>query len=327
MSVLKYLSWENFASTVFVRGQQRVHRATDSPSIEIFGDGVRNRIGIWLEVPVGTQIPQEIASLAFITAQTLTRNGLVVLEVATATPSLFRQFYHFAVAVAERVIVEKSQPLEAIILELQCFTDLMEAKSFLAIERQIGLLGELVFLQYLLVKEGVDALDAWLGPLGEPHDFRVKNREFEVKTTVATHRIHTIHGTEQLVPSEGCTLYLLSVLLGPAGMSDGFSLADKVSQVSNYLTLTPRRLTQFETALGTTGYREDDRVHYARRFALRRPIGLVRVDNSFPAITRPTIQAALGPLASRIEALQYDVNVEGLEHEDGTEEFTLAIMG
>lgn len=327
MSAPEYLSWENFASTVFVRGQQRVHRVTDSPGIDIFGDGVRNRMGIWLEVPAGTQIPQEIASLAFITAQTLTRNGLVVLEVATTNPSLFRQFYHFAVAVAERVLVEKIQPLEAITLELQCFTDLVEPRSFLGIERQIGLLGELVFLQYLLLKEGSDALDTWLGPMGEPHDFRVKNREFEVKTTVATHRIHTIHGPEQLVPSEGCTLYLMSVLLGPAGTSEGFSLADKVSQVSTYLALTPTRLTQLETALGASGYREEDRVHYARRFALRRPIGLVRVDSSFPAITRPTIQAALGPLASRIEALQYDVNVEGLEHEDGTEEFTLAIMG
>jgi hypothetical protein len=35
----------------------------------------------------------------------------------------------------------------------------------------------------------------------------------------------------------------------------------------------------------------------------------------------------LGPLATRVEALQYDVNVEGLEHEDGTVEFDAAITG
>lgn len=111
---------------------------TDSPSIDISGDVVRNRIGIWLEVPAGTQIPQEIASLTFIAAQTFARKELVVGEVATTTPSLSRQFCHFAVVVAERVLVEKIQLLEAITLELQCFTDLVESRSFFQLNDRSG---------------------------------------------------------------------------------------------------------------------------------------------------------------------------------------------
>jgi hypothetical protein len=327
MSSPHHLSWENFRSTVFVRGQQRVHRVTDSPYIEVFGDGIHNRIGIWLEVASDTAIPSEMSKLAFITSRTFNQKGRVLLEVATSTTSINRQFYHFAIAVAERVIVEKCAPIDAVGLELQCFTDLLEEKSLLGLERQLGLLGELIFLERLVGKGGIGALDSWLGPMGEPHDFRFQALEFEVKTTVSPHRIHTIHGTEQLVPSKGCSLYLVSVLLGPAGVGDGFSLVDKIAQLSGQFALVPARLSQFTTALQACAFSDADRGHYTRQFAMRRPMGLVRVDNNFPALTRPTIQSALGPLAPRIESLQYDVSVEGLEYEDGTVEFNAVIPG
>lgn len=321
MSAAHQLSWENFRATVFIRGQQRVHRMVETPHIEVFGDGALNRIGIWLEIPVGAVTPPELSKLAFITTRTLNREGRELLEVATATPSLQRQFYHFAIAVAERVIVEKRPAAEAVSLELQCFTDLLEERPLLGTERQIGLLGELIFLERLIGKAGLGALEAWVGPAGEPHDFRLETAEFEVKTTVSTRRIHTIHGAEQLVPSKGCSLYLVSILLGPPGASKGFSLADKVSQLSNRFTPTSAQLAQFTTAVEACGFRNVDRVQYTRPFVLRRPLGLACVDKAFPAITRPTVQSALGPLASRIESLQYDVNVEGLEHEEGTAGF------
>lgn len=327
MSAAHHLSWENFRSTVFLHGQQRVHRVTDTPSIEVFGDGVMNRIGMWLEIGAGTSIPPELSKLAFISTRTFNQKGRFFLEVATATASLHRQFYHFAVAVTEGVIVDNRPAMEAVGLELQCFTDLMEEKPLLGTEREIGLVGELIFLEHLVAKGGVGLLDSWVGPMGEPHDFRLRSHEFEVKATVSPHRIHTIHGAEQLVPSEGCSLYLVSVLLGPPGASAGFSLAEKIDYLSGQFASTSGRLTQFTTALEACGFRTADSGHYTRRFAMRRAVGLIRVDSTFPAITRPIIQSALGPLAPRIEALQYDVNVDGLEHEEGTVEFEAAIPG
>lgn len=325
MSIPQQLSWENFRSTVFVRGDQRVHRVTESPDIEVFGDGVSNRIGIWIEIPPGTLISTELSKLALIATRTFDKEGRHLLEVSTDAASLHRQFYHFAVAVAERVIVEKCPAPEAVTSELQCFTELLEEKSILGTERQIGLLGELIFLERLILKNGIGALDSWIGPLGEPHDFRIQDREFEVKTTLAPQRTHTIHGTEQLVPSSACLLYLVSVLLGPPGVGDGFSLSEKVVRLTEKFNSVPTLHGRFEAALEGCGFHDADRAHYSRRFAMRRPIGLVRIDSSFPAITRMTIQNVLGPLAPRIESLQYDVSVEGLENEDGTDEFNLAL--
>src|SRR5262245_33217676 len=321
MSPINQLSWDNFRSTVLLSGQQRVHRMNDSPRIEVFGDGILNRVGIWLEMPSGTPVPPELSKLDLITAHTLSRQGRDFIEIATASPSLQRQFYHFAIAVAERVIVEKRPPQDAALLELRCFTDLLEEMSVLGIERQLGLLGELMFLARQVARTGLTALYSWVGPRCEPHDFRVATQEFEVKTTLSPRRIHTINGSEQLVASQGCSLFLVSILLGPPGAGVGFSLGDKVTQLATVFGPVAARLTQFENSLEQSGFRQADKDQYTRQFALRRPLALAAVDAAFPAITRSTVQQALGPLAPRVESLHYDIDVEGLEHEEGTPGF------
>jgi Putative PD-(D/E)XK family member, (DUF4420) len=325
---LRHLSWENFRATVLVSGQQRVHRVAAVPLIELFSDGNLNRIGILLETPADTVVPAELSRLTFITARTINRGTQLLLEISTSATSLQRQFYHFAVAVAERVIVEHLQPVAAVALELECFADLLTQTSLLGIEQQIGLLGELHFLQHLVTQLGArQALEAWLSPLPEPHDFRIQSREFEVKTTVAARRIHTIHGVEQLVPCSGCALFLVSVMLGPPGAAAGFSLADKVAVLSGLFAPLPALLGRFTAAVEARGFRPADAVQYTRRFVARRPMGLVAVDTAFPVISRPVIQQALGAQATRVESLQYDVNVDGLELEEGAAQFAATVLG
>lgn len=325
MTAPRYLSWENFKSTVLIAGEQRVHRVTDAPLVEVFGDGITNKIGLLVETASGSEIPAELSRLASVTLRELNHNGRNCIEVATSTASLFRQFYHFSVAVAERIIVEKRPPLEAVTLELRCFTDLLETKPLLALERQIGLIGELLFLERLIQKIGTRAVDGWIGWMSEPHDFRLAKLEFEVKTTISAQRIHTINGIEQLVPSKDCTLCLVSTVLGPPGAGGGFSLTRKVEELTGLLAGDLARLEQFNAALKGCEFRSEDSVHYSRLFAIRRPSAIIHVDAAFPAITRPGIQAVLGPPASRIEGVRYDVNVEGLEHEDGTPAFKSAL--
>jgi hypothetical protein len=322
VTLSRHLTWDNFNATVFVHGQQRVHRVVDNPNIEVFGDGVTNRLGIWIAVPPETMIPPELSKLSRIRVQVFDRDGRKYLEVATFSSSGDRHFYDLIVAIAERVVATGSTAVDAVRMELRCFEDLLEEKPLLGIERQIGLLGELIFLDHLIKKGGLGLAEAWTGPHGEPHDFRVKNREFEVKATVAPRRVHTINGSEQLVPSKDCALYLVSVLLGPAGSSTGFTLAQFVESLVTSLASSPAR---FDDSLLRSGYKHADSEHYGKKFTLRRPIGLVAVDNKFPAITRPTIQSALGALSQRVGHVQYEVDIDGLESEEGTQKFSEAI--
>src|SRR4051812_17834979 len=147
MKTKRHITWENFRSTIIVPGEQRVHRVSESPLVEIFSDSVNNRIGIWIQTNAATEIPPELLKLSSISLRLAERHGLQVLEVATSSRDLQRHFYHFAVALAEKVLLDKSSAIDAVLSEVQCFGAILEKKSLLSIERQIGLLGELLLLE------------------------------------------------------------------------------------------------------------------------------------------------------------------------------------
>ena len=84
---MRHLSWENFRSSVFVKNEQRVHRVSASPLVEIYADGVQNRIGVWLQASENSIIPEEILKLAFVSAQITKRNNLTVLEISNTSPT------------------------------------------------------------------------------------------------------------------------------------------------------------------------------------------------------------------------------------------------
>lgn len=325
MTQPKHLSWDNFRATVFVPGEKRMHRITDSPRIDVFGDGTTNRVGVVLEVASDVLLPPSISRLAFLDARLFTADGRHLLEVSTCKPSLHHEFYHLAAATAERVLIHSQQSVDAISAEVAAFAALLEERSLLGTEREVGLLGELLFLQKLISRRGLGMLDAWIGPTAEPHDFRADSHEFEVKTTLSPRRIHTINGAEQLVPSRGCDLYLVSIVLGPPGSDDGFSLGSTTAKLASVFALSQERKMRFEALLASCDFSIADAAHYTRKFVLRRPLAIVPVDASFPAITRPAIQQLLGPLAARVDSFRYDVSVDGLEHEEGTGAFDAAL--
>jgi hypothetical protein len=284
--------------------------------IEVFGDGSAGRVGLWVQVPGGTVVPESVQKLAFIRSVIALRGPISVMELSLTTPGLFRQFYYCALAVAERILENRTPAVEAVALELASFAELTEQKALLGIERQLGLLGELVVLERLVRRLGPDSLNAWVGPKREPHDFRLQETEFEVKTTSRPQRVHTIHGTEQLVPTDGCSLFILSVLLAPAGAADGISLADSADALRSLLSSSPDLSREFDAALSHSGFNDADRAHYLRRYVLRRPLAVVPVDARLPALTRVSILAMFGSESTRFEEVDYDLNVEGLEIED-----------
>lgn len=209
MSKPRHLSWENFRATIWHEGQQRSHRIGQKPSVEVFGDAINGRIGLLVQLAKNAEIPKEIDRLVFINGRILKRKNGYYLELATASQTLHRQFYQFATAVADRIIMECEVPLAAAVAELKCFDELLAPRSLLSLERQIGLLGELIVLERIIVSRGPAGADAWTGPQSEPHDFRLGQTELEVKTSSGTRRLHRIHGLDQMFPSTGMKLSLV----------------------------------------------------------------------------------------------------------------------
>lgn len=319
MTVIKHLSWPNFVATILVSGEQRAHRVSSHPDIQLFSDGAQHTIGLLAELPQSIELPPELTHLRSITVNTVRRGGKEYIEVSTSASSLFQQFYYFLLAVTERLSEAKTSVVDAIVDELVCFSDLLAQVGALSTERQVGLLGELLFLERLVKIFGDKAIQAWVGPQRQPHDFRLGNLELEVKTTTASRRVHTINSLEQLLPSAGSQLYLVSILLGPQGLGESISLRATAERLRETHFRGHAAKQDYDAGLKASGYSEADSRLYERHYSLRRPLAMTKVDGRFPQITRVSVDKTLGPLSPRIEALWYDVNVEGLaEEDDGT---------
>ena len=312
MSNQQHQSWSNFERNTIVEGEQRSSRICSRPDIQLYYDDSYGRLGLLIESEGEGSICPDIDLIAAMGCERASIEEKSYLRLWTSSRTHFQQFYALALSACDHVVVHGMAPEEAINHEVGGFRELLEQQQLLSIECQIGLVGELLVLSAVLQERGVNGFDAWLGPMKEPHDFLFGTFEVEVKTTLKTRRIHTIHGLKQLVPSPGFTLHVVSIMLGPAGDSEGLTLPSLILAVRSKLSGDQTRLKSFETCIRGLEYQDADARHYQRRHVLRNPAAVVPVDSQFPAVNSDAIEKALGAKASRVDNVQYDVNLEGL---------------
>ncbi|MFB4294554.1 PD-(D/E)XK motif protein [Nonomuraea sp. ATR24] len=94
---------------------------------------------------------------------------------------------------------------------------------------KVGLFAELAVLTSLVGADAGFSVDAWRGPLNEPHDFEAIGRCLEVKGMSATSDRILVHGLEQLNTHNGRPLDL--VLLRVVDDPNGRTIQDLVEQL------------------------------------------------------------------------------------------------
>lgn len=316
----RVLSWDNLRELI-ARGVPVAQPIPGAPLLELFIEAGGTRIG--LRAPVEHIEAPPPAQYADVRIQLVEVRGHPYVEIATSSRQLYHEFHALMTLTADLIQLEGVAPLTAISESLARWRQLVATSEGLTDEERLGLIGELWVLRRLLVVHGASALDAWVGPHGEPHDLRLQDREIEVKATRSPRRVHVISGFEQLSPSEGRRLFLLSLQLAPAGLQDQpLTLGDLVRVVEQLLERDRARLDVFRWLLRQqVGYRDDRDAHVEdERLVLRTPATLIPVDDSCPALTRDLL-TPLGERAHRIDAVRYTVDLEGLGDAEGTAPF------
>ncbi|HJX85706.1 MAG TPA: PD-(D/E)XK motif protein, partial [Candidatus Angelobacter sp.] len=249
-------------------------------------------------------------------------NRETYLRIYTNMRPLFPEFHTLISDIANAIQLEKKPPLQAIEQRLESWKVLLKSISLLSPERQLGLLGELWTLRRLISANGSNAVHMWTGPIKEAHDFRFGVYELEVKSTRNQRRIHTISTLEQLTVSPDRQLYVLSIQFSPSTGEATLSLKSLVSDIRILLDSDPAQLRKFNTLLENgCGYLDSHADHYDLRFQLRTTPHLIFVDEAFPRIQRAHIRETLGALENRVLDARYDLDLEGLGVEDGSNSF------
>jgi hypothetical protein len=251
------------------------------------------------------------------------RNGEHRLEIKTENPQLFEPFYGLILSIADRVQLDGEEVGRAVDDALMVWQGLLRKSTMLSAEKQLGLFGEIWFLNRLIQAQGPKALESWVGPRGQAHDFRIDLNEFEVKSTRAERRIHHISSVTQLVSSPGRALYLISLQFGAAGEGPGESLADRIAAVRLTIRgMDADAVSDFDELL-LNGYnlQPESEAWYPDKLILRSLPHLIPVLEDTPCLRPDDILAIPRREMERVQDLSYRLDVTGLGWADGSDEF------
>jgi hypothetical protein len=293
------------------------------PRISFFADAGGVRIGVRLALQ--SDAPTSVTNLAVILVQIIKIGDARYLEVSTNVRDLYRDFYLLLGELLNEIVTQGAEPATALKSALSRWQSLLRAAALLSDERQLGLFGELWTLDRIFRAAGPAALDAWVGPLRQDHDFRLAANEFEVKSTSATRRTHLINGIGQLTPSTNCSLYLVSLQFPLAGAS-GKTLSDLVANLEINLKSSSGATERFHQLLELVGFRSQDSQWYPTRRRLGGLPRIVPVVAGCPRLTRGALSDINPDYApDRIIDAHYRIDVDALGFEDGDPRF-LAIL-
>jgi hypothetical protein len=325
MLSLKKLTWDQLRREIDA-GHPGIHRIIGTPDIDVFVDDGACRIGIRVPVKKDYRL-KDTSPLAEVQIAVISVLDETFIQVSTASKQLYPEFVSFINSSVQRISSQPTDPESAIIETLKAWRTLLAPLAVMSEEQQVGLWGELYILKLML--NSVISANCWVGPQGEPHDFRAGTIELEIKTTRSLKRIHVISNLNQLTPTMGHKLFLISLQVAPAGTRGGENLSQMVNSICQQVALIEgaKEADDIREKIKNLGYREQHSGFYLGPFVLRNAPRVIFVDKTFPRITREYIEKIVGREASRIEDIQYRVDVEGLGSEIQPNILVLTVLG
>jgi hypothetical protein len=322
----RHLRWESFEPRIYA-GPPSIEAISGNPRVHLFIEPAGRRIGIRFFTRIGSVVPSPLTE---VTIREVGVGSETALEVTTENQDLYRDFYSLCCSIADRAQIEKQPVSSAVAKTLASWAALIRRKSLLSQERQIGLLGELLFLRRAAKSLSWNvAAHAWLGPDSEEHDFVLPSIDAEVKATSREQRIHMIGSLMQLQPKLKRKLQLVSVQLTQGGENkDAFSLSTMVASVLAAAGQADSLAAEsIRDQIRRQGWEDEDAPHYRTRYCLRAPLMTIDVSRDFPAITLKSLRSLGREAVSRIDHLTYSINVDSLGVLDGTKEFERTLFG
>ncbi len=184
--------------------------------------------------------------------------------------------------------------------------------EILSLEQQLGLFGELWFLQTWLAPKvsWAEAIRRWRAPLGSRHDFEWRGRSIEVKSTTSTRGlVHRINGVDQLDAPDAGELLLFSLRVREeAGATN--SLKVLVERCQAAVNGDPDSASMLDSRLSRAGYSPAHAAEYERRPLRVVEEGLYRVGPGFPRIVRAAFASGV---PAGVEHIGYQINLSGFE--------------
>lgn len=184
----------------------------------------------------------------------------------------------------------------------------------LTIDQQKGLIGELLFLSYILDNktDEIDNLSKWTSTERgfESKDFTMGSVGVEIKFSSSKQPRIRISNERQLDPESLDKLFLVLYSAEPV-KDKGISLNSMVENIRNKIKIADE-LKEFNVKLELIGYFDDDKDHYNNMYSIKK-IFVFEVASGFPRIVKSQLPLGVYDTSYSIEVSSiesYIVNIE-----------------
>ena len=170
----------------------------------------------------------------------------------------------------------------------------------LTIEQQKGLIGELLFFNYLLKnnKPSASILNAWTGADFEDKDFVFGSVGIEIKLTSSKHPKIKVTSERQL-DAENLDKFFLILYTTEEVKENGFSLHSLIEQTRQNISTNDERIF-FNERLLLLGYSDDDREYYNKMYSLKKTFNFI-IEADFPKIVKSQLPLGIYNTSYSIE--------------------------
>lgn len=286
-------------------GQHLVRPILGTPPARLDISPASDRLS--LEIAWDGEQPPSIDGYEHISTGLVYHSGINWAVLTIDGTSLFSEGYPLLRYVADAVQEEGIPFSAAVPRALSRYHQLLAREGNLRIEREVGLIGELLVLRSLMKSiGGAGALASWRGgDQDEEHDFGLADDDIEVKTTRSESRTHMIGSLNQLRANSSRDLWLASIQLTAGGQA-GATLLELAGQIEE--SLVPSLRSEFSARLHGAGFRPEQPSRSYQRWMLRSKPELFAVAGSFPRLESDALKEA-GVSLENISQVSYRIDL------------------
>ena len=213
-------------------------------------------------------------------------------------------FFVVAQNLVDTVIDLEYGAIEAFIEKLKVWLKFFRTTrdGILTLKEQVGLFGELLFIESLLQEGFFNVIDSWKGPLAAAKDFIIDDKAVEVKTSVMSDK-NLIHiSDEYQLDASGYDSLYLELFMIYEDRLNGRNIPELAADIEYMLKDDATRLKLFKDLLFELGYSPKFSHKYQNYFSMSYEYTM-KVEGDFPKLTA-------GVLPAGISRVSYSVNLE-----------------
>lgn len=232
--------------------------------------------------------------------------GHKYLQVELSDKRYLNNYFYLITELLEifKLEISKTEQIGRFTKQLNSWIEFLQKERVktLSKEQFLGLYGELIFLEKLLIfSSSEDFLGCWKGPFGDSQDFVRKNKYVEIKTTVNRDEDVHISSELQLDEDSKTALFLGKIYLDED--PEGRSITKLILDIES--ALNPGQQEFLDHLLTSVAGDRDHLVQFAAKFSVNK-INMYKVRDDFPRVARSRLDKAISNVNYQLDLKNMD---------------------